>query len=137
MAALLEGVLDVSVAGQAAAGWGGDAFLLLEDPAGSEALVSISEWDSVEDSDEFYSALMQYFQGLTEDEEWTEQEAADGATAHRIATKGMAVEVRSESGRVWLTVAADPDTIDDIVAELLASADGMGGVESGATSTAP
>jgi hypothetical protein len=49
----------------------------------------------------------------------------------------MAVEVRSESGRVWLTVAADPDTIDDIVAELLASADGMGGVESGATSTAP
>ncbi len=137
MAALLEGVLDVSVAGQAAAGWGGDAFLLLEDPAGSEALVSISEWDSVEDSDEFYSALMQYFQGLTEDEEWTEQEAADGATAHRIAAKGMAVEVRSESGRVWLTVAADPDTIDDIVAELLASADGMGGVESGATSTAP
>ena len=137
MAALLEGLLDVDVAANASAGWGGDAFLLLEDPAGNEALVSISEWDSVDDSDEFVSALMQYFQDITEVEEWTEQEAADSATAYRIASDSQAVEVRSEAGMVWLTVAADTDMVDDIVTALIANMDLTVDQESAVTSTAP
>ena len=137
LAALLQGGLSVDIANMAAAGWGGDTYMLLEDPTGSEALVSISEWDTVEDSRAFHSALMQYFQGITETEEWVEQEAVDNETASRISTDSVAVEVRSDGSRVWLTVATDLDTVDDIVTAFTEYASMAGDLESAATSTAP
>ena len=137
LAALLEGVLEVDEAGQAAAGWGGDAFLLLEDPAGNEALASVSAWDTAEDAEVFSSALMQYFQGITDAEAWAEQESDAGVSAYRIATESTAVEVRSQAGMVWLTVAADPDTVDEIVTALMESEEMTAALEGAATSTAP
>ena len=85
MAALLGGALAPDAAETAAAGWGGDVFLLMEDPAGDEALASVSVWDTVEDASEYSSALMEYFQVLTGAEEWMEQESMHGEIAHRIA----------------------------------------------------
>ena len=119
LAALLQGgIFPVETAGMAAAGWGGDAYLLLEEPTGNEALVSVSTWDTVEDSEDFRSALMQYFQGIIESEDWVEQESGEDESAHRIASDDAAVEVRSAGDRVWLTVASDLDTVDQIVAAL-------------------
>ena len=143
IAALLEGALSPDVAAGAAAGWGGDAFLLLEDPAGDEALASVSVWDSVEDAAEYSSALMEYFQRLTGAEEWIEQESIYGEVAHRIVVEGVAaVDVRSEEDTVWLAVGDDLDSVGAVVAAILEE----GVVEVGqdematsttATSTAP
>ena len=120
IAALLEGALAPDMAAIAAAGWGGDAFLLLEGPSGDEALASVSVWDSEEDAAEFSSALMEYFQGITGAEEWMEQESIHGEVAHRIATEGVAtVDVRSNGDTVWLAVGADPDSVDAVVAATL------------------
>lgn len=136
LAALLEGALSVDMAGMAAAGWGGDAFLLLEDPDGSEAVASVSAWDTMEDAEAFSSALMQYFQEITGADEWVEHESGNNATAHRIASDVVAVEVRSLAGRVWLTVASDMGRVDQIVTASIES-DGMtDSMESTATSTA-
>ena len=118
LAALLQGGLPVETANMAADGWGGDTYLLLEEPTGNEALVSVSTWDTVEDFEAFRSALMQYFQGITGAEDWVEQEPGEGEAAHRIASDDAAVEVRSVGDRVWLTVASDMDTVDQIVAAL-------------------
>ena len=120
IAALLEGELAPDVAEVAAAGWGGDAFLLMEDPAGDEALASVSVWDSVEDAAEYSSALMEYFQALTGAEEWMEQESMHGEVAHRIAIEGVAaVDVRSRGDRVWLAVGTNLDSVDAVVAATL------------------
>lgn len=118
LAALLQGGLPVETANMAADGWGGDTYLLLEEPTGNEALVSVSTWDTVEDFEAFRSALMQYFQGITGAEDWVEQEPGEGESAHRIASDDVAVEIRSVGDRVWLTVASDMDTVDQIVAAL-------------------
>ena len=118
LAALLQGGLPVETANMAAAGWGGDAYLLLEEPAGNEALVSVSAWDTVEDFEAFRSALMQYLQGIAESEDWVEQELGEDESAHRIASDDAAVEVRAVGDRIWLTVASDLDTVDQIVATL-------------------
>ena len=138
IAALLGGALTGEVAGAAAAGWGGDAFLLLEDPSGGEALASVSVWDSEEDAVEYSSALMEYFQEITGAEEWVEQESMDGEVAHRATIDGVVVDVRSEEAAVRLAVANDLEAIDAIVA---ATAELMGEDEAAtstaATSTAP
>ena len=135
LAALLQAILPTGEANQAAAGWGGDSYILLEDDMGSEALVSVSVWDTLEDAEAFSSALMQYFQVVTEAKQWEEQEAGDGASAHRISSGSTAVEVRSESGQVSLTVAVDLDTVDDIVTALMESEGVTVDLESAATST--
>ncbi len=122
IAALLEGVLTPDVAGPAAAGWGGDTFLLLESPSGDEALASVSVWDTEEDATEYSTALMEYFQGVTGADEWMEQEPMYGEAAYRIATDGAAVDVRYRGATVWLAVAKDVETLDSIVA---ANVDGM------------
>ena len=120
IAALLEGALTQDVAASAAAGWGGDAFLLMEDPSGNEALASVSVWDSSEDAAEYSSALMEYFQVIAGAEEWTEQQSMFGEVAHRIAMEGVvAVDVRFKEDTVWLAVGANLDTVDAVVAETL------------------
>ncbi len=139
IAALLEGALPPDTAAVAAAGWGGDALLLLEAPSGSDALISVSVWDSTEDAQEYSSALMEYFQVTTGAESWMEQESINSETAHRIATDGLAVDVRSQGTVVWAAAGADVDTVDAIVAATL---EGMSetdlgiGQDAAATSTA-
>ena len=139
-AALLEGALAPDVAATAAAGWGGDAFLLMEDPAGDEVLASVSVWDSEEDAAEFSSALMEYFQGLTGAEEWTEQESMHGEVANRIAIEdAVVVDVRSKEDTVWLAVGNNPDSVDAVVTATLedtVGADAVGQDEAATSTTA-
>ena len=46
--ALLLGEADYEDAQTAAAGWGGDAYALLEGPSGDHAVASLSVWDTPE-----------------------------------------------------------------------------------------
>ena len=52
-----ESYLDAETAAAAAAGWGGDEYLLLETPSGEDALVIVSMWDTEEDATEFADAF--------------------------------------------------------------------------------
>ena len=47
---------------RSAAGWGGDQVLLLENKAGKNAVLVETVWDTVEEADEFFSALQAWFQ---------------------------------------------------------------------------
>ena len=58
--ALLLGEADYEDAQTAAAGWGGDAYALLEGPSGDHAVASLSVWDTPEDAAEFGDAIRRY-----------------------------------------------------------------------------
>ena len=53
----LETRTGEGTAADAAEGWGGDSFALLEGPQGEEALVLLLHWDTSEDALEFFDAL--------------------------------------------------------------------------------
>ncbi len=56
--------LSNQTAETAAAGWGGDYFLVLYDEAGDhQVMVLLSAWDTVRDAHEFYEAFRDYGQG--------------------------------------------------------------------------
>ena len=67
----LESYLEFETAATAAAGWGGDEFLLLETPSGDDALVIFSVWDTEEDAVEFADAFRAYG-GAMSGQEWNE-----------------------------------------------------------------
>ena len=75
----LENRLPRIRAANAAEFWGGDAYALLRnDDSGESALVSLSAWDTVEDAQDFFDALVSYF------------EAPRGRTAERtVSTEGV------------------------------------------------
>lgn len=53
---LLPGI-GPTKAGRAAAGWGGDEYLLLEDSSGRHALAALTAWDTENDARQFFEAL--------------------------------------------------------------------------------
>ena len=113
VSAMLEGGMDPTSAGTAGAGWGGDAYLLLEDPAGNDVLASVSTWDTVQDAAEFVAALREYFRFVT-GADWAE--GSDGtADAQRLTSDRMVLDLRSDSANVWLSIAADDVTLDSVV----------------------
>ena len=67
----LESDLDRETAAAAAAGWGGDEFVLMETPSGLDALIIFSVWDTEEDAREFADTFMAYGQTVS-GQEWTE-----------------------------------------------------------------
>ena len=50
----LESNLDASAAADAAAGWGGDRYLLLSGPEAERLLVLLTNWDTSEDASQFF-----------------------------------------------------------------------------------
>ena len=66
-----EGGLEREVAAVAAAGWGGDEFLLLETPTWDDALIIYSVWDTEEDAIEFADTFRAYGEAVS-GQEWTE-----------------------------------------------------------------
>ena len=67
----LESELEREVAASAAAGWGGDQFLLIETRDIDDALVIFSVWDTEEDAREFADSFRAHGQAVS-GEEWTE-----------------------------------------------------------------
>ena len=56
----LEKNIDEATAAQAAAGWGGDRYLLLSGPEAERVLVLSTNWDTTEDAEEFVSAYFEF-----------------------------------------------------------------------------
>lgn len=77
-----------TVATNAAAGWGGDAYALYRNEQGHGLLTMKFRWDSKEDLDEFWTALVALFladglgPGLASDDGTTAQWLGDGRAAH-------------------------------------------------------
>jgi hypothetical protein len=88
----------VQPANQAAAGWGGDRFAVLEGPAGSWAIVMQTAWETTGDATEFESAA-------------TEALAAAGARSARV--------LPGEGGtNRWVLVASDDATLGKLAGGL-------------------
>jgi hypothetical protein len=59
--ATLDAHLPPDIADQAAEGWGGDRYVILEGgPNEMPSFVLVSQWDTMRDAHEFYSALRTY-----------------------------------------------------------------------------
>ena len=81
---LLTAELGAERATQAARGWGGDRFAVIE-RAGNERLVWNTVWDSPDEADEFYGALSAY----------ASAKFIDGYTVDRTTARGVALERRA------------------------------------------
>ena len=77
----LESDLDRETAAMAAAGWGGDEFLLLETSTWDDALIIYSIWDTEEDASEFAEAFRAHGQAVS-GQEWSEVAYSDSAGAY-------------------------------------------------------
>ena len=62
---LLSDRLEQETYTAAAAGWGGDSFLLLEAPNGSDVFVSVVWWDTENDAAEFAEAMVSHWESVT------------------------------------------------------------------------
>ena len=84
-----ESNLDPETAAAAAAGWGGDEFLLLETPRGQDALVLYSVWDTEEDAIEFADTFMAYGEAMS-GREWEEVAYSD-VPGHLLGTSNRGI----------------------------------------------
>ncbi len=88
LSVFLSGGNIPTVAANAAAGWGGDAYALYRNEQGHGLLTMKFRWDSDEDLDEFWTALVALFlaeglgPGLSSDYGTTAQWLGDGRAAH-------------------------------------------------------
>ena len=62
---LLSDRLEPEAYEAAAAGWGGDSYLLLEAPNGSDVFVSVVWWDTEADGGEFAEAMVSHWEAVT------------------------------------------------------------------------
>ena len=111
------------MAGEAAAGWGGDGYALLAGPDSATALASESVWDTVEDTVDMGIALRSYFLLATGATRWLDI-SESGAASETFLLKsdgGTAAELRVDAAakRIRLIVASSEDA-------LLAAAEALG-----------
>ena len=113
----LEGGLDRETAAAAAAGWGGDEFLLLETPTWDDALIIYSIWDTEEEAIEFAEAFRAHGQAAN-GQEWSEVAYSD-APGHILVTSNRGttgIWVRGDEVRV--IVARDLRSMQGLFAAL-------------------
>jgi hypothetical protein len=79
---LLKLILPEERARIAAAGWGGDKVLLLEDKSGATAVFGSTVWDTADDADEFYLAMTDWLQGRYPKARRTEETTSGVSLVH-------------------------------------------------------
>lgn len=88
----------------AAAGWGGDQYVLVENEAGQALFASMIVWDSEEDADEFYRA----YQDLVESSlGGTWEESADSESTLTMETEGQHALINLDG--LITTIVLSPD----------------------------
>jgi hypothetical protein len=97
---LLRLYLPEGRAEKAAAGWGGDRVLLLENGAGKRGVLIETVWDSSQDADEFYEALGDWFAKRDPAVQKTGQ-SPDG---YSVMRDGKLDAVRRDGSRVLLII---------------------------------
>ncbi len=112
---LIEGV-GQNEAASAAAGWGGGAFILLEDSYGRDVFVGSVKWDASGDASEFSNAFVEYRSAVT-GERWLV--TSDDPPDYAFDEEGEAVYLKS-GPRSTVIVFADSFFTARDIAELLA-----------------
>ena len=103
---LLLGGIDAAAAGvavapdEAAAGWGGDSYVLLKGPSEQYAAASVSVWDTSEDAEEFGEAMRVYL-----------------AAAATIA--GLSADTQVADEIVRFAIAPDEATVEALMSALI------------------
>ena len=109
-----ESDLDRETAAAAAAGWGGDEFLLLETPTGEDALSIFSVWDTEEDANEFADTFRAYGEAVS-GREWTEVAYSENLDepGYTLETSVMgSIRIRVTGDEVRVIVAPDADAVN-------------------------
>lgn len=106
---LIENFTDASMAARAAAGWGGDAYALLEHVDGRTAWVMDSVWDTESDAGEFFNA---FGFGVLRRFGTRANRVVDEPSRTIWQTPGGAVGVTKWADRVGVVYAPDPDFVE-------------------------
>ena len=115
---MLESAIGTAArADDAALGWGGDAYALLQSPDGSAALVSSTVWDSAEDATDMAIELRNYLMLTTGASGWDDisSDADGGAEVYRLTPDGAAfaeIRVESSAKSALLILAQSGDALD-------------------------
>ena len=134
-----ESDLDRETAAAAAAGWGGDEFLMLETPTGEDALAIFSVWDTEEDANEFADIFRAYGE-VVSGREWTEVAYSEGLEEPGYALETSvigSIRIRVTGDEVRVIVAPDADAVNALfeVLESLKPTSKYAPSDNGATST--
>ena len=113
---LLSDRLERDTYQAAAAGWGGDSFLLLEAPNGSDVFVSVVWWDTEADAAEFAEAMVSHWEYLT-----GKQRVIAGDQPPAFAAYHLPTYVTSDE-RVAFYLRASPQSTLVVVADDLPTA---------------
>ena len=113
---LLSDRLEREMYQAAAAGWGGDSFLLLEAPNGSDVFVSVVWWDTEADAAEFAEAMVSHWEYVT-----GKQRVIAGDQPPAFAAYHLPTYVTSDE-RVAFYLRASPQSTLIVVADDLPTA---------------
>ena len=111
----LESDLDSETAARAAAGWGGDEFMLLKTPSGDDALVMFTVWDTEEDASEFLDAFIAYGEA-TSGQIWIELDASSGGLLE--TSDSGATRISGGGAEARMIVAPDSETANELFGAL-------------------
>ena len=109
---LLEYGIDAPAARQAAAGWGGDAYALYRNESGQGLIAMKFRWDTSEDLDEFWTALVDFLadgglgSGSSEANETTAQWSGADRTARALLVADSVVLIVGHDAQA-VSLAAD------------------------------
>ena len=112
---LLSDRLEQETYEAAAAGWGGDSYLLLEAPNGSDVFVSVVWWDTESDAGEFAEAMVSHWESVT-----GKQRVIAGEQPPAFAAYNLPTYVTSDE-RVVFYLRASPQSTLVVVADDLAT----------------
>ena len=102
---------------EAATGWGGDAYTLLEDDAGRVLLAIRYSWDTTADAQEFFQAYLG-FEFLKGQGRWDLAETGDGLRLW--VGEGISVFLETSGGGSTLIIGPDRETVEAARGELSA-----------------
>ena len=111
-----EGGLEREVAAAAAAGWGGDEFLLLETPTW-DALIIYSVWDTEEDAIEFAETFRAYGQTVS-GQEWSEVAYSDTPGQILVSSNRGTTGIWGSGDEVRVIIAPDLGSMRAVFAAL-------------------
>ena len=112
----LQSDLDPQMAADAAAGWGGDEFLLLETPNGDDALVMFSVWDTEADATEFAGMFMAHSETAS-GQAWEGDEDAP-LSIFGLDSDGVSMRLGVSGAEARVVIAPDAERADSLYAAL-------------------
>ncbi len=115
----LDTFLSEGRAIEAAAGWGGDAYTLLEDDGGRVLLAMRYSWDTTADAQEFFQAYLG-FATLKSQGQWDLVETGDGLRLW--VGEGISVSLETGGDDSTLIIGPDRESVEAARGELSASA---------------